>query len=80
MARIKLRGDRYYLERRVRAGYAQPNKSPTWRDWFFVKHPYNIHSDRGYFSVGGIPIATPKELVGKRVRLVVEILEDKGGS
>lgn len=78
MARIKLMGNgKYCLERRVRAGYKQPNKTSVWRDWFLVKHSYNVHNDRGYFSIGDTSIITPKELIGKRVRLVVEVMEEK---
>lgn len=78
MARIELMSNgKYCLERRVRAGYKQPNKTSVWRNWFLVKHHYNTHCKKGYFSIGNTVITTPKELIGKRVRLVVGVLEEK---
>jgi len=64
MSRINKRG---YVERKFRT---------SWNDVYLVKHKSEISQQTGYFRIGRTgDIQCPKEFIGKRVRLKIEMFE-----
>ena len=62
----------WYVCRKMRAGIRRSgNVKASERDWFLVK--YSGYS--GYIHNSRTHISFPKEFVGKRVRLKVEVIE-----
>ena len=59
----------YVMRRTTKEG--RKTKMKAYRNWWLVKHKSAIS---GYIPIGYINL--PKEMVGSRVRLKVEIMED----
>ena len=61
-----------YVRRKTSAIKRNPNTKSTTRNWFFVKFK---KEGTGYMSIGKIGyISCPKELIGKRIKLKVELI------
>ena len=66
----------YYLERKTvrRRGGSKRDTDANYRDWWLIKHSSDGPNGRMYLHRGNIYV--PKELVGKRIRFKIEVLED----
>ena len=64
----------WYVCRKTRAGYKRSgNVKASTRDWWMVKS--SSTSQYICYFTKGTPLSCPKEFIGKRVRLKVEVLE-----
>lgn len=60
-----------YIKRKTKSGRRNPTGKGTVRDWYLVK-------SKGYsgaININCVGINTPKEYIGKRVKLKVEVLK-----
>ncbi len=69
MARVNNKG---YIEIRTTSNKNAKTDSSTWRDWWFVKAKGQYSGEIG---INGISFS--KEMIGKKVRLKVEVIEDE---
>lgn len=72
MSRVNEQG---YVERKSRSGRRNPNGKTSWRNWYLIKHSLNPSSKGGYIRLDAINF--PPEYVGKRIRLKIELVEEK---
>ena len=61
-----------YVQRTVRAG-KNPTAKSSKRDWWFVRHART--GIKGIISLGEVML--PKEMIGKKVRIKIELLKEK---
>ena len=75
MARVNEEG---YIERRTAGKNHQSRKKGgrvIWRDWWLIKHSVKGNKrSYGLFVIGSI--ALPKNYIGKKIRLKVEIVKE----
>lgn len=62
---MRVNANSFYLERKVKEGKGK------FRNWFIVKH---TNYENGHIPMSNISF--PKEFIGKKVRLKVELVDD----
>ena len=65
----------YLIRRPMGSRYRGKITEPVYRDWWFVK--YRSQSNSGVIQLGKKTIFLPKELIGKKIRIKIEVVEEK---
>lgn len=71
--RLKKQANGKYCLERKSPGSGENRTKSLWRDWWLVGY-YHKKSNNGLITLGR-NVCIPTELVGKRIRLVVEEIE-----
>jgi len=66
---VKVANGNYYLERNKVRGIISP------RNWWFIKYAHPTGGKGGVLNMNIKGVSVPSELVGKRVRIKLEVLE-----